>query len=568
MIRGRHFKLDIKRTVLPAFIFAALFSLSYYVGSMLEEEGKLLSWEAGRVFNTVFIFILSCMAMIFVWTWLDARQKKVKKPSFPEPVQRKQDFFLWLLLFAFEIIILLGVYPGFFVYDASQELSMVQSREFTTHHPLLHVLLLGGVILAVHKVTGSYNLGIFVYLLLQAAVITASFVYMLSDLRRRGAGTLYRVLCILWLLLCPTVTMFVLCSCKDSLFAAFLLVMTVEVRCMMTEPEVFFDQKHIFRPINLVVSASLMMLLRNNGVYAYVVFVLLYLVAAFISRIVCFIQKKRNRSCFNEKFLYRLILLVLPLVIYEGVSFGFVRVTDADSSESQEILTVPIMQLARTWNEDRDSFTQEDEQWMDIFMEEDGWDNYRPKLSDPVKVYFDSSAYRSNRNEFWQLWYRQGMAHPKLYLEAFLMTSYGFWYPEAVIDCYEGNIVYTFTYGDSSYFGYETESPGERKSLIKPVDDWFYFLSLNRKAQEIPILHLVLSPGMMFWLFLWMMFTVARTGRTDILISYLPVLLVWLTVQLGPCALPRYVVYLWFGLPLFIFEANPDNVVKVTNGKR
>lgn len=48
-------------------------------------------------------------------------------------------FFLlcWLPVF-------LAVYPGFFVYDAQDEFVQVQTRNFTTHHPLPHVLLLGG----------------------------------------------------------------------------------------------------------------------------------------------------------------------------------------------------------------------------------------------------------------------------------------------------------------------------------------------------------------------------------------------------------------------------------------
>ena len=33
---------------------------------------------------------------------------------------------------------------------------------------------------------------------------------------------------------------------------------------------------------------------------------------------------------------------------------------------------------------------------------------------------------------------------------------------------------------------------------------------------------------------------------------FLPVFLLWLTVLLGPTYLPRYVLFLWYGLPLFL----------------
>lgn len=50
-------------------------------------------------------------------------------------------------------------------------------------------------------------------------------------------------------------------------------------------------------------------------------------------------------------------------------------------------------------------------------------------------------------------------------------NSYGFWYPDTVIDVYSDNSVFTFTYKDSSYFGYEVEEPGFRDSRIPCLAD-------------------------------------------------------------------------------------------------
>lgn len=33
---------------------------------------------------------------------------------------------------------------------------------------------------------------------------------------------------------------------------------------------------------------------------------------------------------------------------------------------------------------------------------------------------------------------------------------------------------------------------------------------------------------------------------------FLPIFLLWLTVLLGPTYLPRYVLFLWYALPLFL----------------
>lgn len=48
-------------------------------------------------------------------------------------------FLAWLPVF-------LAVYPGFFAYDATDELNEVLTGEYVTRHPLLHVLALGNIV--------------------------------------------------------------------------------------------------------------------------------------------------------------------------------------------------------------------------------------------------------------------------------------------------------------------------------------------------------------------------------------------------------------------------------------
>ena len=600
--------------LLPSLLIGGLGAAAYLFGGMLETNGYLSAPSGLQLVLTLLRWILFSSAAALIWAALDGRIRRphgggsgVQSRLHPACAawdalpERRKNLIIWLIMMAVALVFLLAVYPGFFVYDAAEELSMVQRRAFTAHHPLLHVLLLGGVILAAESVTGSYNIGIFVYLLLQAAVILAAFTYLLADLRRRGAGRGVRIFSFLWLLLCPTVTMFVLCSCKDGLFSAALIVMTAELRRMLAEPETFFGEKSdsdsdrgsdtgrkkregLRHQILFVIAAAAMMLLRNNGVYAYAVFLVIAAAAAGVRAVSGrhrkgggrsdrfhggqerstaegdgAPRKRQSASPSGGRSLQGLALLAVPLVVFMTANAALTAATNADTSESQEILTVPLMQLARTWNTDPDSFTEEERLLMDALMEEGGWEAYDPNLSDQMKARFRSDVYRAGRGAFWRMWLRQAVNHPMTYLNAWLMTSYGFWYPEAIIDCYEGNIVYTYTYGASSYFGYETEPPGERASFFPALDAWFEFLSLDVRAQTVPVLHYVLSPGAMFWVLAFVLVSLLRRGQLRTAAAYLPILLVWMTVLLGPCTLPRYVVYLWFGLPMFLAE--------LTNGR-
>lgn len=272
-------------------------------------------------------------------------------------------FLCWLLVF-------LAVYPGFFVYDAMEEVNQVVTREFSTHHPLLHVLLLGGVVQAGYKLTGEYNIGIAVYTLCQ--------------------------------------------------------------------------------------------MLAMAGIFAW------------------------STEWLHKKWKRVLLTLLSAVVCYATVSTGLTAVLRADRSENQEMLTVPIMQLARVYHYEKDSLSQEDLQCLYRYLPEEALERYTPKVSDMVKVGFDNEAFAGDKAGFVKLWFRLLLKHPSACLNAWLMTSYGFWYPDTVIDVYRGNQVFTFQYADSSYFGYEVEQPGHRES-------------------KLPVVSMLFSPGFMLWMMLFLL---------------------------------------------------------------
>jgi hypothetical protein len=557
-----------RRDRILAGLYGVMLSGALLIGGMLESKGAV-SMPGGRqlLAAAVRAAAFGC-GVFFLWKWKDRRNRAESGESMSHfsgmDSCRGRTIALWVLFMTVQMVSLLAVYPGFFVYDAAEELAMVQTRSFTTHHPLLHVLLLGGSILAVHKVTGSYNWGIFCYLVFQMAIMDGVFVLLTRQVRilRTGkkGGRWAAFGTVLWLCLCPVITMFVLCSCKDGLFAAALVSMTIFLRRIVGQVGA---KSRVERGdlLGFVMSAVLMMLLRNNGVYAYAAGLMAAAAAALVRKEIF----GRRRKGILGAAVRRMVVLLLPLLLYTLFSQGLVRMTNAADAESQEILTVPIMQLARVWNSDRNSFGKGEEELMLQLMgaeEEEsensascGWDLYNPVLSDQVKLHFSSSFYREHRSAFWKLWLSKGLQHPVSYLNAWLMTSYGFWAPGAVVDCYEGNTVYTFTYGASSYFGYETELPGVRESKLPVLDSWYRYLSLDPAAQRSLLPGLILSPGVMAWAWAFFLLTMLRNRRMRELSAYLPIFFVWLTVLLGPCTLPRYVVYLWIGIPLIAADA-------------
>lgn len=458
-------------------------------------------------------------------------QKQRKK----ERVSLKSWLFFSAVIFCLYLPVFLAVYPGFFVYDAQDELLQVVTRNFSTHHPLFHVLLLGGVIQAVYKVSGSYNAGIACYTILQMLVLSGIFGFCVYELKKRGKGRSFCVLSTLYFGLCPVLVMFSLCSAKDGLFAGMLLVMTIELMGLLKEPEKIFQNKG--RLALFLAAALLMMLLRHNGFYAFLVFAV----------ILVWVQRKHWKKWVP--------CLILPMAVYLLLSAGLTAFLQADASENQELLTVPIMQLSRVYADKEEELPLEEKELLYQYLPREALLRYTPKVSDGVKLSFLNEAYEADAGSFFKLWISWGVKNPLTYLNAWFMTSYGFWYPDTVIDVYRGNTVFTYTYGDSSYFGYEVEQPGTRQSKLPWLDEIYRKLSLEVYQQKVPVISMLFSPGALFWVLAFFMSFWCYAGKRHKVLSFLPVFLCWLTVLLGPTYLVRYVVYLWAVLPLLLAES-------------
>ena len=532
-----------RRWILPG-LFGTAFSFCMITGVQLDTRESVpftdpLMWLAilaGAVVMT--------LSVRYFWDLIDGKQReravsRQKEGEAPDQGEKRWNTFSgWFLpsalIFVMYLPVFLAVYPGFFVYDAQDELMQVVTRSFSTHHPLVHVLMLGGIIQAVYKLTGSYNAGIACYTVFQMLVMAGIFGWCIRKLEKWGVGKGYRILTTLYFGLCPVLVMFSLCSAKDGLFAGMLLIMTILLTELFKAPEEFWKQKG---KLLLLLAASLgMMLLRHNGFYAFAVFSVLTVI---------YLKKDRKKAA-----LYFGGILATYLVVSAGLT-GILR---ADASENQEMLTVPISQMARVYQNRKEELPPEEKELLYQYLPQEALEHYTPKVSDGVKVHFNNQAYEADRGSFLKLWLKWGTENPFTYLNAWFMTSYGFWYPDTVIDVYRGNTVFTYPYEDSSYFGYEVEQPGTRQSKLPWLSEIYRRMSLEIFQQRIPVVSMLFSPGFLFWMSAFILCFWGYHGRWKKVMALMPVMLCWLTVLLGPTYLTRYVVYLWAVLPVILAE--------------
>ena len=532
-------------------VFGLFFAICMVFGEQLDHYGQVPFTDI-KMWLWILLFAFFITVIVSgLWNALD--RKAERNPKTPKKqIICESKYFFWIrttgVIFLLYLLVFLAVYPGFFVYDAQEEYLEVVTRNFTTHHPLMHVLFMGGTIQLFYKLSGSVNAGIAMYTLLQMAIIAVAFGYFIWKMKQRGLGKTAQWILTLYLGICPPIVMFSLCSAKDGLFSAMLLLQVLLIQDLCKAPEKFLTDKK--RWLLLGVSSTGMMLFRHNGCYAYIIF---------LPFLIAFLNRKKVTIENRKRFLERIIILaIMPAIMYFLLNWGLTVATNAQSGEHQEILTVPIMQLARTYSYESDSFTAQQKDVIFQYLPEEALLRYTPKVSDGVKVSFDNRAYEQNKSSFWKVWLEVGLQHPFSYVNAWMMTSYGFWYPDTVIDVYRGNTVFTYTYQDSSYFGYEVEEPGTRESKLPFLNELYRKMSLEIFQQKIPLLAMLFSPGFMFWCMMFGLGFVLNSKnleqKMEIALPFFLPILIFMTYLLGPTFLVRYVVFWWTLVPLLAIQ--------------
>lgn len=538
-------------------ILSLLFSFAMVAGYQCEHFGYVLPYDPYTYLAMAGVFILSLFLSAWLYNLIQ-RRYSIKHSSYNSShIWLKSSVIIWCCYF----IVFLGVYPGFFVYDAQYELTETIARNFSNHQPIFHVLYMGGIIQAVHKITGDYNIAIAVFTLAQMTFISIVMGFLVKELNKKTLNTVWSYIFSLYLGIFPVLVMYALCSAKDGVFAAALMLVFVYVRRIVSDPVSFV--KSPVQIVLFVLSSALMMLMRSNGMHAYIVFSFIFFIILLTQDIKRAKDKntshlpdnkpenKKSNSCTSVIIL---LACIFSVAIYIVSNKGLLTAVHASDYGSREMLTVPIQQLARVYSYEQDQMTDEEIDSLLTYLPETALSHYNPKCSDLVKLDFNEEAFSKDPASFINLWIKLGLKHPVAYVNAWFMTSYGMWYPGAVIDGYKGNEVFTFTYGDSSYFGYETELPGVRDSKIPFIDSIYRFISLDPTIQRIPVVRMLFSPGFMLWCMLFILGYFLYIKKGQYTVPYLLSLIVILTCLLGPISLVRYSYYLWILVPIGIMD--------------
>lgn len=531
----------------------------------LEVQGNV-NWNVRSILMCVGISIGFAAITVFVLWAVNRRMQKVfgkKNIQKQQTITKTQKVFWvsWAVIFVCWLPVFLAYYPGILAYDSYVQIEQILTGAYNNHHPLFHTFLIE-VFMDLGNVLGRANLGVAIYTVVQMLVLSGTMAFGVLLLSKKGVSRAWLILVVLLCSLNPANSYLAISMTKDVYFTVFFLWF---VFCLLKLLEK--EKHHPMWDCIYVAVTVFMILFRNNGMYALLVCLCLYVFFAFLG--FCFGKKKRAgedgsiRKEKRKRFWFFLAETMLGIFISVLILGGLNKSVGAQDGDKREMLSIPIQQIARTMvyhggvnvnAEDDNSLSDADKALINEFLLSEGYLQYDPIISDPVKRNTNTWVVLNKMKEFVSMYVRLALDYPGEYVNAFLAVNGGYL---SVFDESHGQVNLR---GDEMGLGYlqtRWELSTISKANISKDSKWpALYEKLEKFASDngyldIPLVRQIVAPGLYLWCYavfaVWAYF---KREKQWLLPLYF-VIGYYITLVLGPTVQLRYLYPLMVLLPFY-----------------
>ncbi len=422
----------------------------------------------------------------------------------------------WILILLWLPVTILN-YPGNYNADfIGQMMQTTGEMPWSGHHPIVLTAVIGAWFKLFKAVFGNYDLGLFIWIILQEIALASALSLTVKELKKRGAKTPLLTLVFGVYVLSPIYSNIVTTAIKDVFFiAAVIWYVLLTISFYDDEKKFLEDRKSVCK---IILAAFLTCMCRNNGS-----------IIIFVSGLVMSVYALKD-SVSKHVIKKAIVLIILPLGIYTALSSGIKAYTHAESDGLKEMLSIPMQQTALYMTRYEDELTPEEIESINALFGNyrDMIESYDPTISDPIKQYYDTGAGNDVVFGYLKTWTGMFYKHPGTYFESFFLSVYGWFDPET-----DTSVRYE---GDSELF--------TRTGLFEGADEIIIFA--YRYIDRISFFGMLQSPG----LWTWIMFILIRRRKGSSRL-YAVQLISLLVCMAGPCFMKhaRYAFPIMFTIP-------------------
>ena len=389
-------------------LLSGLFAVMYIAGRSMRDSGTLAFMTANSYQR-----FFSCLCILGYWFMFDLILRwglYCFEKAEPEQYSARPEIRVWLAYTAIIFICwlpwLFSSYPAAFCPDSIWQLKEgLGYKEFTTHHPPLSTAIMT-LCVNLGAAIKSRTFGCFIYVVMQTVLGSMIFAYALVVLRRMGISRGARIAAVLFYCLNPLWGNYCQWLEKDMLYTEFYVLTAVQLI------EVLHTGNCSGKKTAAIYASSVMaLLLRNNGVYELLPFMILLI------------------FCIPRELRKRMFCAVFAVVLtYGAVVYGLYPALGFKKGSEREMLSIPFQQTARYAAYAGDEVTEYEREVIDSVLDYDSLAaKYSYYVSDPVKNKYHGDS--ESLKKYFPVWFEMGFKHPTIYIDALIGMSYGYTAP-------------------------------------------------------------------------------------------------------------------------------------------
>ena len=415
------------------------------------------------------------------------------------------------------IVALLSFFPGILGYDSEwQTLQAYDLLPLSNHHPVLHTLI-WNLFIAFEWLGLPHPYGLVLYCMMQVVAVGIVCSYVVLSEIREGCKWPVMIITMLFYGLYPAFSVFSVEMTKDVLFSCVVVLLFLSL--MKT------DRKKV-HPVKICILVILGCLLRNNFLPAACGLVVFLLVS---------MKRKKNPKLLIASFTGVVLSVITLSVIYPAAGVA--------STESHEILSVPVNQLSAVYVHRYDQLSIAERFLIEEYMEAG---RYNPRLADSVKFTFADDLYDSDTSAFWDLYFHLLYKYPDEFINAFLTQNVQLWYPgAAVFDKYAAR---KYVETENVFVGaYPVVRNSKLPGLAFIYEDIFTRIENGGVIEALPF-----SLAIPFYTMILGMFIAIKRKRHGFGAAVFMALCLWGTYLLGPVSAFRYMYPFFLLIPVIV----------------
>ncbi|MEE3342966.1 MAG: DUF6020 family protein [Bacilli bacterium] len=407
------------------------------------------------------------------------------------------------------------------------------------HHSVLFTIILGSIVKIGHNMI-SYNFGMFLFVIIQTIILITCFVFILYYMKRLSIPTGIRFLVLLYFCFCPLISGYTIAAIKDTLGSILIVVYNLFLLQIIRNYNSIIKNKFFVCFFMFII--MLIFMIKSNAM-----FIILF---SYMSMIIYYVSKNEYNK--TKKLV---IVLIIPLVLFLSYDKILLTSFEVTGTNKKEAYSIPFMQIARLAHRNDAAISDEDKAIINkVLNYKSIKSDYLTRLADPVKNTYRKDVTEKELEDFWGVYFKYFRKYPKLYVAAFVNSTYGYFFPEV-----------------GEVFGIERVDGrlNNEDFVIKNLDSHLDYMKIYQKIcllfVKIPFFSFFNHVAYYNWFLIFSVFYILRKKMNKYIVPITSLIAVLLSSVISPInGSFRYILPIVFCLPIiFLIDylvANESNI--------